>query len=195
MEYLVFSVMVLSMAGFVYFYLKSVQPAQMEKDTGKGAYSKCAKFRYVAYIFTLMYLVALLGYRFFPLFSNIPLFFSSSWLYLLIPALLLAIPASILKSKASVAAGKSFAPNKSTPMYKGIYETIRHPQAVGDILYYISMGFFLNSPFLLLFNLLWIPIYIYLSYKEEKDLLLRYGERYKEYIKHTGFMIPKKKAI
>lgn len=194
MELLVFAVLVLSMAGFAYLYLKSAQPAKMEREIGKGAYSYCAKLRGIAHILTFIYLVALLGYRFFPLFPNFPLHFSKYWSVALAPALLLAIPGAIIKTRANLAKGKD--PHiKAAPVYTGIYEIIRHPQALGYILYFLSMGFFLDSPFLVMLNLLWIPIFYYISVLEEKDFLLRYKERYTEYMQTAGFMIPKRGAI
>jgi len=196
MEFIVFNAMLLSMAGFVYFYVKSVRPAQMEKELGQKAYNKCARFRYISFAFTIIYMAAVLGYRYYPLCTNLPLYFNASWLYSAVMGLVLAVPASVLMMKAARAAGsESFTPTKSAEMYGGIYESIRHPQALGDIMYFLSLGFFLNSPFLVLFNLLWIPLYIYMSYEEETDLIIKYGKKYEEYMESTRFMIPRKSTV
>lgn len=191
---MIFVVLIFSMIGFTFFYLKGAQPAKMEKETGKGAYSYCAKLKGIAHIFTFWFLVALLGYRFFPLFPNFPLHFSKYWSVALLPALALAIPGGVIKSKANLAKGTG-SQFKSAPVYTGIYKFIRHPQSLGYILYFLSMGFFLDSPFLVMLNLLWIPIFYYIALVEERDLLLRYQERYSEYMQTTGFMLPKRGSI
>ncbi len=61
---------------------------------------------------------------------------------------------------------------------------------IGDLLYWFALVFFLNSPFLLIVNILWIPVNIVMMLAEEKDLELRYGESYVLYKKRTAMVIP-----
>ena len=56
----------------------------------------------------------------------------------------------------------------------------------------LTLAFLLHSPFLVLYSFVWVPIFIMMCLAEEKDLLIRYGEAYAEYQKHTGFLFPKK---
>ena len=91
-------------------------------------------------------------------------------------------------------AGKAaMVPQKDQELYRGIYTKIRHPQAAGELPLWWSMSLILNSPFLALFSLVFIPIFYIMVRAEEKDLLTRFGESYKEYMKNTGMFFPKRK--
>lgn len=79
-------------------------------------------------------------------------------------------------------------------MYGGIYAKIRHPQAVGEYFLFPAIGILLHSPFLTLFSLIYLPVFLILCYAEEADLLLRYGAAYAEYCKRTGAFWPKRRA-
>ena len=76
-------------------------------------------------------------------------------------------------------------------MYGGIYEKIRHPQALGELPFWWVIAFLLHSPFLVLYSLVWIPIFVLMCLAEEQDLLLRYGEAYEEYMQRTGRFFPR----
>ncbi|NIV40707.1 MAG: isoprenylcysteine carboxyl methyltransferase, partial [Anaerolineae bacterium] len=54
------------------------------------------------------------------------------------------------------------------------------------------VAFLLHSPFLALYSLVWIPIFVAISLAEERDLVLRYGKAYEEYRERTGFFLPKR---
>ena len=82
-------------------------------------------------------------------------------------------------------------PKKKHGLYGGIYKKIRHPQAMGEIPLWFAFGFFLNSPFLVIYSVVFIPIFVTISIVEEKDLLIRYGDKYAKYKQNTGFIIPK----
>ncbi len=84
-------------------------------------------------------------------------------------------------------------PKPEHQMYSGIYETIRHPQALGEFPLWWVIAFLLNSPFLVLFSFVYVPIWYFFCIAEEKDLLIRYGAPYKEYCQRVGFWIPKNK--
>ncbi len=77
-------------------------------------------------------------------------------------------------------------------MYGGIYERIRHPQAVGEVFLFLVMALLLHSSFQAVFSLIFFPIFISMCYAEEQDLLLRYGEIYAAYCKRTGAFWPKR---
>jgi len=81
---------------------------------------------------------------------------------------------------------------KEHTLYGGIYQKIRHPQALGEMPFFWVFAFLLHSPFLVLFSFLWVPIFVAVSLAEERDLLLRYGEAYQEYRQRTGFFLPRR---
>ena len=60
-------------------------------------------------------------------------------------------------------------------MYGGIYQKIRHPQAVGEFPLWWVIAFLVHSPFLVLFSFLYVPVWYSLCLAEERDLVLRYG--------------------
>jgi protein-S-isoprenylcysteine O-methyltransferase Ste14 len=107
--------------------------------------------------------------------------------------IVIAIPFSIIMFKAMKDGGKEHgAPYKETKMHGGIYNHIRHPGALGEMPLYVALGFFLNSWFLVIWMTLFILIYTPLAiYFEEKDLVLRFGQDYKEYQKRTPALLPK----
>ena len=78
-------------------------------------------------------------------------------------------------------------------MYGGIYQRIRHPQAVAELVLWWVIAFLLHSPFLVLITFLYIPVWYFFCLAEEKDLRIRYGSPYEEYCKKVGFWIPKRK--
>jgi protein-S-isoprenylcysteine O-methyltransferase Ste14 len=85
----------------------------------------------------------------------------------------------------------SLIPKKKQRLYGGIYDKIRHPQAMGELPLWWAFSFFLNSPFLALYSIVFILIFVTISLAEEKDLLIRYGDKYAKYKEQTGFIIPK----
>ena len=89
-------------------------------------------------------------------------------------------------------AGKeTMAPDKSHTMYGGIYEKIRHPQAVGEFPLWLVTALFLNSPFLVILSFVWLPFFIWWCFIEERDLELRYGDAYLEYKNRVGMFWPR----
>jgi protein-S-isoprenylcysteine O-methyltransferase Ste14 len=69
---------------------------------------------------------------------------------------------------------------------------MRHPQAVGEVFLWWVMAFLANSPFLVIFSFVYIPIFVMMCWAEEQDLLLRYGEEYAAYCRRTGAFWPKR---
>ena len=66
-------------------------------------------------------------------------------------------------------------PKREHEMYDGIYQRVRHPQAVAELALWWAIAFIIHSPFLMLFTLFYIPVWYYFCVAEEKDLLIRYG--------------------
>ena len=191
--YINFIVMLVSALLFSYFYVKSVGPAVLEKKIGKIAYPRCARCRLRASIFEIITCINYVVYFFYPLPVTFPRTFPWDWWISALIATLIVIPGGYLFGKGIKDAGKeTIMPKKEHVLYGGIYKKIRHPQAAGELTLWWVIAFFLNSPFLALISLIWIPIFYLFCWAEEKDLIIRYGEEYLEYKKNTGFIIPKR---
>ncbi len=108
-------------------------------------------------------------------------------------ALAIGIPAIALMIQGVRDAGEeTLRPRKEQPLFGGIYEKIRHPQAVGEVFIWWVLAFILNSPFLALFSFFFIPIFLIICWVEEQDLLLRFGESYASYCQRTGAFWPRR---
>ncbi len=82
---------------------------------------------------------------------------------------------------------------KQHQLYGGIYQSIRHPQAAGEVWYWWVFAFLCHSPFLALYSLVWLPLFHLMSRAEERDLLIRYGDAYRTYLQRTGMYLPKRR--
>jgi len=187
-----FFVLLASSVLFTVFYVKSVSPAALAAKTGDSAYRKCAAYRIVASIFMTIAMVNYILYYWFPLPLSLPLALPWPWLVSVIIAALIGVPCMYLMLRGAKDAGEeTMRPKPEHEMYGGIYEKIRHPQAVGELPLWWMIAFLLNSPFLVLFSFVYIPVWYYFCVAEEKDLLIRYGTAYEKYRKKVGFWIPK----
>ena len=99
-----------------------------------------------------------------------------------------------MKKGAKAAGEETFTPKKEHELFAedGIYGKIRHPQALGEGILGFGTGFIFQSPFIALFSLLWIPLMVYVSFIEEKDLVKRFGDEYRAYQTRTGMFWPKR---
>lgn len=177
-----------------FFYIKSVAPAKLEEKLGDVAYKKCGIYRVIASFFELIAILNYILYFFFPLPILIAQFFIWDYSISVILSLLILFPCLYIMLKGVKDAGKeALFPDKEHTLYKGIYEKIRHPQALGEVFLWWAAALLLNSPFLFLYSIVWFPIFYWFCKAEEKDLILRYGESYIEYRNRTGMFFPKKK--
>jgi protein-S-isoprenylcysteine O-methyltransferase Ste14 len=81
-------------------------------------------------------------------------------------------------------------------MYGGIYRYIRHPQSLGEFPIFIALGFFVNSWTIVIIMSIFVFFYVpIMIYYEEKDLIRRFGEKYREYQKNTGALFPKMSSL
>jgi len=184
--------LVLSSVFFLYFYVKSVSPASLERNIGSSAYEKCTRYRLISGIFMGICIINYVVYYFYPL-PFMPQSFPWSWWISAVITLLILLPAGYLFLKGIKDAGEeTMVVKKEHTLYGGIYTKIRHPQALGEITLWWIIALVLNSPFLFAFSFVWIPIFYVMCRAEERDLLIRYGEEYREYMGRTGFLIPKK---
>jgi protein-S-isoprenylcysteine O-methyltransferase Ste14 len=188
-----FASLLLAALLFLYFYVKSVSSAALEKKIGEVAYAKCTQYRIIASAFETIAAANYIVYFFYPLPLQLPQTFTWEWWISIIISIVIAIPGGYLWWRGTRDAGKeTIVPSKEHTLYGGIYQKIRHPQAAGEVTYWWVLAFILNSPFLAIFSFIWIPIFYIMCWAEERDLVIRYGEKYLEYRRNTGFLIPKR---
>ncbi len=187
------AVCLISSLLFLFFYVRSVSPAGREMVEGPVAYPRCHIDRLISGVFEFIITANYILYLFFPL-PSMPVAdkFSWPWWLSIIIGLVIGIPATWLMVRGAKDAGEeTLTAKKDHVMYTGIYEKIRHPQAVGEVFLFGVIGILLNSPFLTFFSFIYFPIFVILCYAEEQDLLLRYGQSYADYCKRTGAFWPK----
>jgi protein-S-isoprenylcysteine O-methyltransferase Ste14 len=96
--------------------------------------------------------------------------------------------AAFLICAVQVYAGKAW---KSGPASRGLYAVIRHPQYVALAL--SALGLAIMWPRFLTLALLAVMLFLYyvLARDEERRMLARYGDGYREYMKRTGRFLPR----
>ena len=188
-----FAVLVLSTALFTAFYVRSAGPAALEARLGPRAYPLCSRYRIIASVLMTVATANYVIYYFYPLPISLPTAFPWPWWVSALIALVIAIPSGYLFVRGMLDAGEeTMIPRKDHGLYGGIYEKIRHPQAAGELPFWWVVAFLLHSPFLALYSLAWIPIFVAICVAEERDLVIRYGEAYEAYRARTGFLLPRK---
>lgn len=187
-----FAILIISAVLFTYFYVRSVGPAALEKKVGEVAYAKCKRYRIIASAFEVVVVANYIVYSFYLLPVPLSDTFPWNWWVSVIIAVVILVPSVYLMGRGLKDAGEeSLAPEKEHRLCGGIYTKMRHPQATGEVALWWVIAFMLNSPFLAIFSVIWIPIFYMMCKAEEKDLVIRYGKPYLEYRKNTGFLIPK----
>ncbi|MHA1902620.1 MAG: methyltransferase family protein [Candidatus Thorarchaeota archaeon] len=193
-EWINLAALVLSTIGFTYFYIKSVGPAALEEKIGEAAYKKSMHYRLVASVFEGITIVSSVIYVFFPLPIPIPRYFPwEYWISILAAAIILIPSVTLMLVGVKDAGREALEPRKEHTLYSGIYETVRHPQAIGESVVWLGFSLIVNSPFLFLYSFVFIPLFYWFCIAEEKDLILRYGKPYLEYRERVGFLFPKKR--
>lgn len=187
-------VLVASSILFTVYYVRSVRPAQLATRVGEGAYQLCTRYRMISSVFMCVTAGNFVAYRFFPLPLPIAPTFPWGWKVSALIAVAIAIPSAYLMYRGLRDAGEeTLRPREEHSMYGGVYERIRHPQAVGEFPLWWVIAFLVDSPFLVLLSFAYIPVWYYWCRAEEKDLLIRYGDSYAEYMKRVGFWFPKRR--
>lgn len=190
-----FLALIASSVLFSVYYIKSVRPAALEKTLGQVAYEKCATYRVVSSLFMLVVCVNYVLYHWFPLPLPIPRTFPWAWSLSAVIAALIAIPSSYLMYRGIRDAGEeTVRPRKEHVMYGGIYQRIRHPQAVGELPLWWAIAFLVDSPFLVLFSFAYVPVWYAWCRAEETDLQKRYGAAYGSYMDRVGFWFPRRRS-
>ena len=195
-EWINLIVLIVSTVLMAFFYIRSIGPAKLEQKKGVIAYKRCGNYRIIASIFELIVVINYVIYFFHPLPIPIPQFFIWDYWISFILSIVILIPCLYIMLKGVKDAGReSLFPDKKHTLYAGIYEKIRHPQALGEVFIWWGVALLLNLPFLFLYSIVWFPLFYWFCKAEEKDLLIRYGEAFLEYKKKTGMFIPKSKKL
>ncbi len=174
-------------------YLLSARPAALERKVGAKAYKLCGTYRLLTTIFMFTITANYILYHWFPLpIDPFPQTFQWPYWVSIVIAVIIAIPSLYLEVRSTMdAKSEALLPDKSHTLYRGIYEKIRHPMALGEAPLWWVIAFIINSPFLVVFSFIWIPVWYWWCIAEEKDLVLRYGDAYIAYREKTGMFWPK----
>ena len=188
-----FIILLLAAVLTVFYYIKSAGPAALEQKIGAEAYAKCTRYRSLSAIFMTVEGINYVVYAFFPISLPLPRYFAWPYWVSVLIAVVIAIPSGILFVRGMMDAGEeTMLVKKEHKLYGGIYQKIRHPQAAGEVWYWWVFAFLCNSPFLVIYSIVWLPLFHWMSKAEERDLLIRYGDDYKVYMERTGMYFPKR---
>lgn len=175
-----------------YLYILSAMPAHRAEKHGEKAWEDAKRFRAVSGILLFVIVVQMILWLWFPI-PGLTVPVHPNPLVPVIIGILIAIPLTAILVKGVMDAGReTMEPSKETRMYGGIYNYIRHPQMVGELPWFVILALFLNSLFLVVYAIVFIGIsFPIIVYYEEKDLVKRFGEPYRDYQQRTGAIIPK----
>jgi protein-S-isoprenylcysteine O-methyltransferase Ste14 len=182
---------VIGTIAFSVLYIISVQPASLALRIGERAYPLCGRVRMAAMVFEML---TLGGYMLF--------IFGDTWNYQIVEhnALLIQVPGGIIALitlgfmvySTIIAGREAAAPRRESTLYGGIYHYMRHPQTLGEMLSWFGIAMVLNSLPLLLYSIIWIPLFISYTVLEDNDLAVRFGKDYIEYARKVGIFWRKK---
>lgn len=190
-----FATLLVSTVLTLVFYVRSVGPAALEQKIGPAAYARCTRDRAIAAVFMTLAGVNYVVYAFYPIPLPLPVRFRWPYWVSALVAVLIAIPSGILFVRGMIDAGEeTMVVRKEHTLYGGIYRRVRHPQAAGEVWFWWVFAFLCNSPFLVIYSIIWLPIFHAMSRAEERDLLVRYGSHYRTYLESTGMYFPKRPA-
>lgn len=86
-------------------------------------------------------------------------------------------------------------PEEGYQVKSDVYSFIRHPMYAGDLCLALGLAFLKNNLFAFLIALIAFIPFVVAMKCEDKELIKRFGEKHKQYIKETGAIIPKFKKI
>ena len=182
---------VVSMIAWSWLYLESLQPMKKKEKKGEAAWKFCENLRIAAgsvmfitfanYILTIWYPIpwdATVSERY--------------WISLVIGFGIGSIFSPIMIMGLIDAGKESKTPGAAKKIHSGIYKYIRHPQVLGDWPLFVVLALFANSWILCILSITFIIIYTpIMIILEERDLVKRFGDSYREYQKTTGVLFPK----
>jgi protein-S-isoprenylcysteine O-methyltransferase Ste14 len=188
------AILITSTLLFLVLYVRSVSPARLEQKIGERAWRRCMWLRIIAGFFEFVIVANYILYLFYPLPLGLPDQFPWPWWISILIAMVIGVPSVWLMTRGLLDAGReSLEPKQEHTMYGGIYQRMRHPQALGEMPAFWVIAFVLHSPFLVLWSFIYIPVFVLMSKAEEVDLLLRFGEEYEEYRQQVGIFRPERR--
>lgn len=109
----------------------------------------------------------------------LPLKIGTVWLYVGLPIFVLSLVMTVMINI-------NFATTPlDEPVTKGVYRISRHPVYLSGFLLYVSIGIACASWVLLLLAVAWIILWHIVVPAEERFLLEKYGDAYREYMNKT----------
>ncbi|HAD82504.1 TPA: hypothetical protein DCG35_08600 [Candidatus Edwardsbacteria bacterium] len=196
MSWLIVITMFLSAGLYLFFGYRSVAGFIRALAQESRTDLRSVIFRVLSVAALVLHFFSYLLYKAFPAFKFIPAEFLWDRWFSLAAAAIIGLPAAVIWIRGMIDAGpESIALKDRRASARGIYQRIRHPQALGKMALPLVVALMLNSPFLALFSLLWIPAFYLLCRIEEKGLELQLGEEYLNYQGATGFFVPRRAAI
>jgi len=171
----------------------SLQPAALALRLGDKAYNLCGVVRMISMLFELM---AIAGYILFVFgeYFNVSIVNQNVFIMRIIGIIITVLAIGFMFIGVFAAGKEASIPDKNTKLYKGIYNYMRHPQTLGEIISWFGISMILNSLTLLLFSIIWIPIFMSYTVIEDNDLSFRFGEEYIDYTKKVGIFWKKRKV-
>jgi protein-S-isoprenylcysteine O-methyltransferase Ste14 len=167
-------------------------PATLIKIRGEKIWKDCRNLRIVASVFELIVVVTIILWIWYPIPQLDWKIFQEWWIGFIIGSLIIILGAIVVFIGVKDAGKETLTPSEDSEMYGGIYKYIRHPQTTGEMPMFPALGLALNSWFLFILLTVFIIIYVpIIQYFEEKDLVKRFGDSYKQYQKRTGAFLPK----
>jgi protein-S-isoprenylcysteine O-methyltransferase Ste14 len=164
----------LHMSAFLLAYLGvlSVMPVTRAEKRGERAWKECKQLRSIAGFFEFVLIISMFLWIWYPV-QQLAWPIHPNPLVGRIVAIAIAAPCAIILVKAMKDAGmETMQPSKTTKMFGGTYQYIRHPQTLGEMPLLIAIAFLTNS----LFLVLWATLIVVLGtailiHYEEKDLV------------------------
>jgi protein-S-isoprenylcysteine O-methyltransferase Ste14 len=188
------TIVIVSLLLFAAPYIISLMPAKLAQSRGDGAWKVCKRLRYFGTLFMIISLIIMVLWLWMPFPPLAWAINPNPWIGIILGALVFVLPIPIWWRGFRDSGSECHEPSNESQMFGGIYNHIRHPQTLGEISWFIAVPLFVNSFLLLLINgvflLIYIPIMVYV---EEKDLIRRFGDEYRDYQKRTGALFPKLK--
>jgi len=110
----------------------------------------------------------------------LPLKIGTVWFYI---GLIICLAALSIYHLAAFNIAKTQIVNE--PVTKGVYRFSRHPIYLGGFLLFLGIGIACASWLFILFALAWIILWLIAVPSEESDVIEKYGDSYREYMKRT----------
>jgi len=119
----------------------------------------------------------------------LPLKLGTVWLYVGIPIYFIGLIMNLI-----VGINIATVPFDNEPITRGVYRFSRNPAYFGGFLIYLGIGIVCASWVFLLFAVAWIVMWHIAVPAEERSLLKKYGDSYRDYMNRTNRWIGIPKA-